>query len=134
MRPQPIAFCATPHRQLVPADFAPGPYLNSADREAGVVFRLKQKRKTTPAASASVAARNFIDDAATPPCGDARRGVCLLQNIRSASRDLHCRFIRYSPLLVLVCAFFIRFGMAQTTGTISGFVKDTSGAVVPGAM
>jgi hypothetical protein len=39
-----------------------------------------------------------------------------------------------TALVMLVCAFFIRFGMAQTTGTISGFVKDTSGAVVPGAM
>src|SRR2546425_12741451 len=47
----------------------------SADREAGVVFRLKTKRKTTPAASASVAPRNFIEDAATPPRGDARRGI-----------------------------------------------------------
>src|SRR5438128_6774737 len=61
-------------------------------------FSDQSERKTTPSASASVASRNFIDDAATPPCGDARRGVCLLQNIRSASRDLHCRFIRYSPL------------------------------------
>src|SRR6185369_3613522 len=33
------------------------------------------KRKTTPAASALVAARHFLDDAATPPCGDARRGI-----------------------------------------------------------
>jgi hypothetical protein len=24
----------------------------------------------------SVAARSFVDDAATPPCGDARRGLC----------------------------------------------------------
>jgi mono/diheme cytochrome c family protein len=32
-------------------------------------------RKTTPAASASVASRKFLDDAATPPCGDARRGI-----------------------------------------------------------
>jgi len=29
MRPHLIAFCATPHRQLVPADFPPGPYLNT---------------------------------------------------------------------------------------------------------
>src|SRR6266487_2333256 len=33
----------------------------------------ENKWKTTPAASASVAARNFLDDAATPPCG---RGLC----------------------------------------------------------
>src|SRR5437667_12856443 len=47
----------------------------SADSEAGVVFRMKTKRKTTPAASASVPSRYFLDDAATPPCGDARRGI-----------------------------------------------------------
>ncbi|PYS03456.1 MAG: hypothetical protein DMG16_05685 [Acidobacteria bacterium] len=39
----------------------------SADREAGVVFRSKTKRKTTPAAAASVASQYLIDDAATPP-------------------------------------------------------------------
>src|SRR5436309_14259332 len=32
----------------------------STDREAGVVFRMKTKRKTTPAASALVASRNFL--------------------------------------------------------------------------
>src|SRR5439155_20175681 len=46
----------------------------SADREARVVFRMNPM-ETTPAASASVASRNFFDDAATPPCGDARRGM-----------------------------------------------------------
>ena len=49
------------------------------NREAWVVFRWIQNRrggrKTTPAASASVATRNLFDDAATPPCGDARRGI-----------------------------------------------------------
>src|SRR5207247_10312980 len=47
-----------------------------ADREAGVVFRLRTRRKNTPAASASVAPQNFVDDAATP-CSDARREMCL---------------------------------------------------------
>src|SRR3954470_17328227 len=48
----------------------------SAERADGVVFRQKLgERKTTPAASVSVATRNFLIDAATPPCGDARRGV-----------------------------------------------------------
>src|SRR5438034_341270 len=41
---------------------------------------LDATRKTTPSASASVASRHFLDDAATPPCGDARRGIALLQN------------------------------------------------------
>src|SRR5205807_8676298 len=48
----------------------------SADHEAGVVFRSKTKRKTTPAAAASVASQYLIDDAATP-CRDARRGMAL---------------------------------------------------------
>src|SRR5438445_7677365 len=62
---------------------------SSADREAGVVFRWMQ-RKTTPAASASVAARYFLDDAATPPCGDARRGInALLDCIPFHSRLLY---------------------------------------------
>src|SRR5262249_17430316 len=47
----------------------------SADREAGVVFRLRTKRKTTPASSVSVASQRFLDDEATPPCVDARRGI-----------------------------------------------------------
>src|SRR5947208_984748 len=57
----------------------------SADREAGVVFRSKTKRKTTPAAAASVASQYLIDDAATPPCGDARRGMALDCNSFTAS-------------------------------------------------
>src|SRR6266487_2657480 len=47
-------------------------------------FSDENKRKTTPAASASVAARNFLDDAATPPCGDARRGITLDSNLFTA--------------------------------------------------
>src|SRR2546427_8584923 len=69
----------------------------SIDSEAGVVFRSGRK-ENHPVCVSLVDSRNFIDDAATPPCGDARRGVRFLQNIRFASRDLHCRFIRYSPL------------------------------------
>src|ERR1051326_896683 len=65
----------------------------SADREDGVVFRSRTKRKTTitasrygarasrPSASVSVASRNFINDAATPPCGNARRGILLASNL-----------------------------------------------------
>src|SRR5215470_16267286 len=47
----------------------------SADREAGVVFRSKRARKTTPSAPAKEASRHLIYGAATPPCCDARRGV-----------------------------------------------------------
>src|SRR5437867_4128757 len=38
-------------------------------------FSDRNKRKTTPAASVLMASQNFLDDAATPPCGDARRGL-----------------------------------------------------------
>src|SRR5262249_43559542 len=47
----------------------------SADREAGVVFRSKYARKTTPSALAKEASRHLIYGAATPPCCDARRGL-----------------------------------------------------------
>src|ERR1051326_8408869 len=53
----------------------------SADREDGVVFRSRTKRKTTPSASVSVASRNFINDAASPPCCNARRGILLASNL-----------------------------------------------------
>src|SRR6476660_1587798 len=42
---------------------------------------MRTKRKTTPAASALVASRNSFDDAATHPCGDARRHLRLDVNI-----------------------------------------------------
>src|SRR5207247_11134239 len=44
-------------------------------------FSDKNKRKTTPSASASVASRNFFDDSDTPPCSDARRGIALDCNL-----------------------------------------------------
>src|SRR5205823_10239461 len=47
-------------------------------------FSDENKWKTTPAASASVAAQNFLDDAATPPCGRARRGITLDSNLFTA--------------------------------------------------
>src|SRR5438128_2747241 len=65
----------------------------SADREARVVFRMNPM-ETTPAASASVASRNFFDDAATPPCGDARRGMAfhLYRPIPKTHRDRCCNW------------------------------------------
>src|SRR6266699_2850762 len=49
----------------------------AASKERTGWFSDKNKRKTTPSASASVASRNFLDDADTPPCRDARRGIAL---------------------------------------------------------
>src|SRR5204862_5584697 len=56
-------------------------------------FSDKNKRKTTPSASASVASRNFLDDADTPPCGNARRGVTLDSNFSQLLKPtrLHTR-------------------------------------------
>src|SRR5713226_227275 len=54
----------------------------TAANAAGVVFRpplrLWIHRKTTPASRFTEASRHFIDRSATPPCGDARRGIMLL--------------------------------------------------------
>ena len=36
-------------------------------------------------------------------------------------------------IAVLVCVFSIQLGLAQTSGTISGVVRDSTGGVVPGA-
>src|SRR5207253_1983859 len=74
--------------------------MNGAKCNLNTVQRVKREntRNTTPAASASVASRNFIDDAATPPRGDARRGLShdcdsfTLDRLLSASRRfLHSR-------------------------------------------
>jgi hypothetical protein len=42
----------------------------------GVVFLFVLNRKTTPASRSAEASRHLIDRSATPPCGDARRGMC----------------------------------------------------------
>jgi hypothetical protein len=47
----------------------------------GVVFRLCFNRKTTPSSRSKDASQHFLDRSATPPCGDARRGIRLPQNI-----------------------------------------------------
>jgi hypothetical protein len=47
----------------------------------GVVFLLYD-RKTTPASRSADAPRHFLDRSATPPCGDARRGVRLSERFR----------------------------------------------------
>src|SRR6266566_9304143 len=42
---------------------------------AGVVFLCVLTRKTTPASRSADASQHFINRSATPPCGDARRGI-----------------------------------------------------------
>src|SRR5262249_61016374 len=68
----------------------------STDRGGGVVFRLRTKRKTVRAASASVASQNFLDDAATPPCGDARRGISLACNSVRSLTESGFRVLQHS--------------------------------------
>src|SRR3989442_15757606 len=42
---------------------------------AGGGFPFVFNRKTTPASRSADASRNLLNHAATPPCGDARRGI-----------------------------------------------------------
>src|SRR5262249_22403070 len=48
-------------------------------------------RKTTPASRSADAAQHFTGRSATPPCGDARRGIIPLRQIREF---LHCSYER----------------------------------------
>src|ERR1051326_1152735 len=48
----------------------------------GVVFLVVLNRKTTPASRSAEASRDFIDRSATPPCGDARRGMSWPETFR----------------------------------------------------
>jgi hypothetical protein len=53
-----------------------------------------------PGCVRSVATRNFLDDAATPPCGDARRGLQALDFnsfTPAATVNRWYQFIRYRP-------------------------------------
>ena len=59
----------------------------SADREAGVVFRWIRKGKPPRLRRLRWLREIYFDDAATPPCGDARRGITLAQR-RSLRGDL----------------------------------------------
>src|SRR5213083_2553486 len=51
-------------------------------------FSLRLSRKTTPSSRSEEASRYFLDRSATPPCGDARRGIRPDSNIRP---DSHIR-------------------------------------------
>ena len=78
------------------------------------------KWKTTPVASASVASRNFLDDATTPPCGDARRGIpALLQFIHSfyeGANELEgSQFVKSEPSDVRCVLHLTRLPADQTT-------------------
>src|SRR5438477_9606240 len=64
--------------------------------------------KTTPTASAAVASRNSFSDAATPPCGDARRGI-----IAGPSLLSHCRLL-FIFLFVGVFVLLGFFGGVRT--------------------
>src|SRR6266566_2172126 len=47
---------------------------------AGVVFLFLLNRKTTPASRSAEASRYLFNRSATPPCGDARRGMPSIPN------------------------------------------------------
>src|SRR5947207_2097715 len=46
-------------------------------------FSLRLNRKTTPSSRSEEASRYLFDRSVTPPCGDARRGMALLQRFES---------------------------------------------------
>src|SRR5438094_3878852 len=52
-------------------------WCEATEKDAAVVVFLRDHfiRKTTPASRSAEASRRFLDRSATPPCGDARRGV-----------------------------------------------------------
>src|SRR5438876_8828424 len=58
---------------------------------AGVVFLCVLNRKTTPASRSAEASRHLFNRSATPPCGDARRGI----------RSIPIRSHVYGPALQL---------------------------------
>src|SRR6266487_4146046 len=47
-------------------------------------FSFCSHRKTTPASRLAEASQSFFDRSATPPCGDARRGIALFQFLHSS--------------------------------------------------
>src|SRR5439155_7532132 len=47
-------------------------------------FSFCSYRKTTPASRSAEASQSFFDRSATPPCGDARRGIALFQFFHSS--------------------------------------------------
>src|SRR5882724_11670568 len=47
-------------------------------------FSICFHRKTTPASRSAEASQSFFDRSATPPCGDARRGIALFQFFHSS--------------------------------------------------
>src|SRR5439155_9299462 len=65
-------------------------------------FSICFHRKTTPASRSAEASQSFFDRSATPPCGDARRGIALFQFFHSSydrrqtlvsSLLMHCQVI-----------------------------------------
>src|SRR5262249_34537435 len=66
-------------------------YCEAAETDAaGVVFLCVLNRKTTPASLTFGCCAAFLNRSATPPCGDARRGITLNCNCS------HLRDRRYS--------------------------------------
>src|SRR5438874_3573129 len=57
-------------------------------RADGVVFLFVLNRKTTPASRSADASRNLFSRSATPPCGDARRGIRSIPHSFTASQAL----------------------------------------------
>src|SRR4029434_8075133 len=55
-------------------------FREATEADAAVFFLFVLNRKTTPSALPVDASHYFLSRAATPPCGDARRGISLARN------------------------------------------------------
>src|ERR1051326_771913 len=53
---------------------------------AGVVFLFSSQSENHPGLAAADTSRHFIDRSATPPCVDARRGICRSHTFRHFSQ------------------------------------------------
>jgi len=107
-------------------------------------------RKTTPASRSAEASRHLFNRSATPPCSDARRGIC---QPTTFGHFFHSSYERLRNLLPVVCATLFGFqglasaaaqqsvpsvlqdvGIDQRLGAqldLNLRLRDESGALVP---
>src|SRR5438876_11259606 len=76
-------------------------------RADGVVFLFVLNRKTTPASRSAEASRSLFNRSATPPCGDARRGICSIPHSFTPSKT---RSHWESTMKKRICALVIAVG------------------------
>src|SRR5439155_12913461 len=83
-------------------------------------FSFCSYRKTTPASRSAEASQSFFDRSATPPCGDARRGIALFQFFHSSIDRRYSRLalIRGSDFGCGFAALCLCDSLSRLEGTI----------------